>query len=65
MFNIAILGMGVVGGGVYEVIKNNASAISHKLGGNGEPLINVHTCWTCAPLKVMILKRLLPRTLIR
>ena len=41
MFNIAILGMGVVGGGVYEVIKNNASAISHKLGGNGEPLVNV------------------------
>ena len=41
MFNIAILGMGVVGGGVYEVLKNNASAISHKLGGNGEPLINV------------------------
>ena len=40
MFNIAILGMGVVGGGVYEVIKNNASAISHKLGGNGEPLFN-------------------------
>ncbi len=41
MFNIAILGMGVVGGGVYEVIKNNACAISKKLGGNGEQLINV------------------------
>lgn len=41
MFNIAILGMGVVGGGVYEVIKNNASAISKKLGGDGEPLIKV------------------------
>lgn len=41
MFNIAILGMGVVGGGVYEVLKNNASAISLKLGGNGEKLINV------------------------
>ncbi len=33
MFNIAILGMGVVGGGVYEVLKNNASAIEEKLGG--------------------------------
>lgn len=41
MFNIAILGMGVVGGGVYEVLKNNSRSISEKLGGNGEPLINV------------------------
>ncbi len=41
MHNIAILGMGVVGGGVYEVLKNNASAISKKLGGNGEPLVRV------------------------
>lgn len=41
MFNIAILGMGVVGGGVYDVLKNNASAISKKLGGDGEPLVNV------------------------
>lgn len=32
MYNIAILGMGVVGGGVYEVLKNNASAIKEKLG---------------------------------
>ncbi len=32
MHNIAILGMGVVGGGVYEVLKNNASAIKAKLG---------------------------------
>ncbi len=32
MYNIAILGMGVVGGGVYEVLKNNASAIEAKLG---------------------------------
>ncbi len=41
MFNIAILGMGVVGGGVYEVLKNNACAISKKLGGDGSTLINV------------------------
>lgn len=41
MFNIAILGMGVVGGGVYEVLKNNARAISKRLGGDGEQLINV------------------------
>ncbi len=32
MFNIAILGMGVVGGGVYEVLKNNADSIKAKLG---------------------------------
>lgn len=41
MFNIAILGMGVVGGGVYEVLKNNAADISKKLGGNGETLVTV------------------------
>jgi len=41
MFNIAILGFGVVGGGVYEVLKNNASAISKKLGGDGSRLVNV------------------------
>ncbi len=32
MFNIAILGMGVVGGGVYEVLKNNADSIEAKVG---------------------------------
>ncbi len=41
MFNIAILGMGVVGGGVYEVLESNSRAISKTLGGDGEPLINV------------------------
>lgn len=41
MINIAILGFGVVGGGVYEVLKNNASDISKKLGGDGSQLVKV------------------------
>lgn len=35
MINIAILGLGVVGGGVYEALKTNAALISEKLGGQG------------------------------
>ncbi len=41
MTNIAILGFGVVGSGVYEVLKNNARDISVKLGGDGSPLVKV------------------------
>ncbi len=32
MHNVAILGFGVVGSGVYEIIKNNADVISKKIG---------------------------------
>ncbi len=35
MFNIAILGFGVIGKGVYEVINNNQESISNALGGTG------------------------------
>ncbi len=41
MINIAILGFGVVGSGVYEVLKNNAYDISKKLGGDGTQLVKV------------------------
>lgn len=41
MFNIAIMGFGVVGSGVWEVIKENSKDISKKLGGEGENLIDV------------------------
>lgn len=34
MHNIAILGFGVVGSGVYEIIKNNADIISKKIGAD-------------------------------
>ena len=41
MFNIAIMGFGVVGSGVWEVIKENSKDISKKLGGEGESIIDV------------------------
>lgn len=42
MFNIAILGFGVIGKGVYEVIKNNEESISKALGGTDtEGTINI------------------------
>ena len=34
MHNVAILGFGVVGSGVYEIIKNNADVISKKIGSD-------------------------------
>lgn len=34
MHNVAILGFGVVGSGVYEIIKNNAEVISKKIGAD-------------------------------
>lgn len=34
MINVAILGYGVVGSGVYEIIKKNAKSITRKTGGN-------------------------------
>ncbi|MBQ7646775.1 MAG: homoserine dehydrogenase [Clostridia bacterium] len=41
MFNIAILGMGTVGGGVYEVLRRNEKEISLGMGGNGERLVDI------------------------
>lgn len=42
MFHIAILGFGVIGKGVYEVIKNNRESIAKALGGTGtEETINI------------------------
>ncbi|HPE95154.1 MAG TPA: homoserine dehydrogenase [Bacillota bacterium] len=41
MIKIAILGLGVVGGGVADILEKNSKVLSTKLGGSGEPLIGI------------------------
>lgn len=41
MIKIAILGLGVVGGGVADILESNKKILSAKLGGNGEPLVRI------------------------
>ena len=63
MFNIAIMGFGVVGSGVWEVIKENSKDISKKLGGEGESLIDVKYILDLRTLKATSLQTELRRIL--
>ncbi len=47
MIDIAVLGLGTVGNGVYEVIAGNGPHIARSLGGEA---LRINACWTCAPL---------------